>query len=172
MQQREFDAFFESYTRLGKLLDGFRAILPPVMHFDSAARCATRTLVIIHALAHAATIKLHHNFASTDPGSRQKCLAAAQAIVALIEDTDHADVRCFNPIVGTLWMIACQVFISEISRVRNLRDAWPRDVSIVSEEELLTGLKSGLVTMAVFAMDSPMIRYQLTAVQAAISESP
>ena len=54
-------------------------------------------------------------------------------------------------------MIACQVFISEISRVRNLRDAWPRDVSIVSEEELLTGLKSGLVTMAIFAMDSPMI---------------
>jgi hypothetical protein len=100
MQQREFDAFFESYTRLGKLLDGFRAILPPVMHFDSAARSATRTLIIIHALAHAATIKLHHNFASTDPGSRQKCLAAAQAIVALIEDTDHADVRCFNPIVG------------------------------------------------------------------------
>jgi len=54
-------------------------------------------------------------------------------------------------------MIACQVLISEISRVRNLRDAWPPDVVVVSEEELLMGLKSGLVAMAIFAVDSPMI---------------
>ena len=41
--------------------------------------------------------------------------------------------------------------------MRNLRDAWPPDVVVVSEEELLMGLKSGLVAMAIFAVDSAMI---------------
>jgi len=49
-------------------------------------------------------------------------------------------------------MIACQAFISEIFRVRDLRD-----VSVIGEEELLTGLKRGLVTMSIFAVDSSMI---------------
>jgi len=49
-------------------------------------------------------------------------------------------------------MIACQAFISEIFRVRDLRD-----VSVIGEEELLTGLKRGLVTMSILAVDSSMI---------------
>jgi len=100
MERHEFDAFFETYTSLGNLLDKFRATLPPILRFDSTTGAATGTLVVIHALAHAATIKLHDNFASTDPGSRQKCVAAAQAIVSLVGDTDPPGVSCFNPIVG------------------------------------------------------------------------
>ena len=113
MQQREFDAFFESYTSLGSLLDKFKAILPPILRFDSTAGAATGTLVVIHALAHAATIKLHGNFAATDPSSRQKCIAAAQAIVGLVGDTDPPDVGCFNPFVGVsppaLSVIQCEL---------------------------------------------------------------
>ena len=113
MQQREFDAFFESYTSLGSLLDKFKAILPPILRFDSTAGAATGTLVVIHALAHAATIKLHGNFAASDPSSRQKCIAAAQAIVGLVGDTDPADVGCFNPFVGVshraIGVIRCEL---------------------------------------------------------------
>ena len=75
--------------------------------------CHPGTLIIIHALAQSTTIKLHGNFAATDPGSRQKCIAAAQAIVTLVEDTDPPDVSCCNPFVGVshtaLSVIQCEL---------------------------------------------------------------
>jgi len=51
-------------------------------------------------------------------------------------------------------MIACEVFVNELSRVRALRGGWGPGAAVAGEEELLAGLRSGLTAMSMFAPDS------------------
>lgn len=52
-------------------------------------------------------------------------------------------------------MIACHVFIDEISRVRQLRDL--TDVPY-TEEELMEGYRNGLNALSLFSQDSILMR--------------
>lgn len=85
-------------------------------------------------------------------------------------------------------MIACHVFIDEISRVRLINSSWPPPQgSETSEEELMESLRSGLTALSLYSEDSALMRefyicealftiptlvnsgYQLTKVQEAFS---
>ncbi|CAL1711048.1 unnamed protein product [Somion occarium] len=69
-------------------------------------------------LARVALIQLHVNFASTERRSRDSCMAAARAALAVIRDICAAELGYIDPIMAILWTAIGQVFIREIDRVK------------------------------------------------------
>lgn len=126
----------------------------------------TKAVLLTHALADAALIKLHSSFAYTYTSSQQVCLTAARNIVNL-GGVDIHHVGRVNPIMGTLWAIACTVLIDEISRSRTTpthtspTGAWPAGAAVEGdEEELVEKLKRGLDALSSISDESAYARYQ------------
>ena len=74
-------------------MDQFRGLSP----------AGTRDLLVTHSLAYAATIQLHKNFTSRNANSNPKCLAAAAAIVTILDHVDLSELTFINPIMGVRW---------------------------------------------------------------------
>ncbi|KAJ6593108.1 hypothetical protein B0H19DRAFT_1245914 [Mycena capillaripes] len=126
-----------------------------------------RKLLLTHSLLNAATIKLHSIF-YTDPTSRQNCLAAARDMFCFW-GTNPQELGYLNPMMGTLWMTACRVFIDELGRIR-AASLWPLQAAseVEREQEMLSTLKYGIAVLDAFASENLLIRNQLTVVQEAL----
>ncbi|KAJ7908165.1 hypothetical protein B0H13DRAFT_2017507 [Mycena leptocephala] len=109
----------------------------------------TPTIVLTYSLLDAATITLHNIFKTSDATSRQRCLDAAQAMFRFTD----ADLRRqhLNPIMGTLWLMACDVFITELRSVGNGSHADVKD-------NLYSNLKTGLGVISTFDQGSLLMR--------------
>ncbi|KAF9006114.1 hypothetical protein BDQ17DRAFT_1540719 [Cyathus striatus] len=169
MQQREFQAFAAAFQSVNRLIDAFRLQLPSLPQFE-ASDPSIRKVLMMHALADVATIKLHSLFAYADSSSKQRCLSAAKNMISF-GGLNLQEVGYVNPIMGTLWMNACHVFIDEISRVRLLNAPWNStpNTPATDEEELMENLQSGMAALSLFSEDSSLMHYQLTKVQEAFS---
>ncbi|KAF9454307.1 hypothetical protein P691DRAFT_845205 [Macrolepiota fuliginosa MF-IS2] len=162
MPQRESDAFSASFHSINKLIDEFRLWIPQLPQSGSNT-ANTRTLLLIHSLTNAATIKLHGIFSYGDPVSNEKCVQAACDMV----NFTGIDLRTFgivNSVYGVLWQMACQVFIDEISRRQTPQMTWPTSIS---EESLRHNLDVGIHALATFAGECAYIRYQQLKVEEA-----
>ncbi|KAF5379062.1 hypothetical protein D9615_005944 [Tricholomella constricta] len=166
MQTREFYAYTAAFQSINRVIETFRTTLPPLAQLD-VKHPGTRALLLIHALTDAATIKLHINFSYADSSSKQHCLTAARNMVTF-GGLNIQEVGYMNPIMGTLWVAACHVFIDEISRVRSLANAWPPNTE-GSEDELMERLRSGMAALSALSDESSLTKYQLTKVQEAFS---
>ncbi|RXW23877.1 hypothetical protein EST38_g1966 [Candolleomyces aberdarensis] len=190
MQQREFQAFAAAFQTVNRLIETFRSHLPPITKHE-ANDPAVRTLILIHGLTDAASIKLHGIFAYADSASKQHCLTAARNVIQC-GGVNLTEVGYLNPIMGTLWMTACHVFIDEVSRLRLHQASWsdpsaPTTGGELSEEELMEHLRHGLNALSLYSEDNVLTRefyviqiktallieeipgYQLTKVQEAFS---
>lgn len=98
MQQREFQAFAAAFQSVNRLIESFRSLLPPLSHIE-VTDPTIRTLLMTHALADAATIKLHGIFAYADTSSKQNCLMAARNMVSL-GGVNLQEIGYMNPIMG------------------------------------------------------------------------
>lgn len=98
MQQRESQAFSAAFQSINRLIDTFRATLPPLTSLDPS-HSSTRTTLMTHALTDAATMKLHGIFAYADQTSKQCCLAAAQNTVRF-GGLNLQELGYMNPIMG------------------------------------------------------------------------
>jgi hypothetical protein len=175
LSEREFQAFAVAFQSINRLLDTFRANLPPLANSDPM-HLSTRTLLLTHALTDAASIKLHSIFSYADSASKQHCVTAARAMVSF-GGLNLQEIGYINPIMGvsqqchraiafahgirvpvqTLWMTACHVFIDEISRVRSLTGAWPPGAPQVGEEELMEKLRNGITALSLFSEESALM---------------
>ncbi|KAF6761603.1 hypothetical protein DFP72DRAFT_987787 [Ephemerocybe angulata] len=162
MGQREFQAFAAGFQTVNRLIETFRSQLPPISTYR-ASDPAIRTLILTHALTDAATIKLHGIFAYADSASKQHCLTAARSV-------SLQEVGYLNPIMGTLWMSACHVFIDEVSRLR-MPASWPQSPTgeELTEEGLMEYLRNGINALSLYSEDNVLTRYQLTKVQEAFN---
>ncbi|KAF8624196.1 hypothetical protein AX17_007185 [Amanita inopinata Kibby_2008] len=137
MQQRDYQNYANIFQSTHHLLDAFRSSLPPLTHAALATTSPSRfrALLLTHALADAAVIKLHGIFAyaydasgyAANTASRQYCLEAARRISGACELVSGAPELGFvSPIMGTLWVCACNVVIDEIARIRAVHagEAW------------------------------------------------
>ncbi|KAJ7082306.1 hypothetical protein C8R44DRAFT_652690, partial [Mycena epipterygia] len=79
----------------------------------------SKAMLVVHTLAHGATIQLHSSFAKERMVSRAKALVAARAIVAILGKTDVPKIGLIEPVLAPLWTSTCLVFIAEIDRQRN-----------------------------------------------------
>lgn len=165
LSERELQAFAVAFQSINRLIDAFRATLPSLSDSDPK-QSSTRTILLTHALTDAATIKLHSIFSYADFAFKQHCLTASRNMVSF-GGLNLQEVGYINPIMGTLWMTACHVFIDEISRVRTLLNTWPPGTPQVNEEELMEKLRDGITALSLFSEDSVLMKYQLTKVQEA-----
>ncbi|KAJ7679457.1 Zn(2)-Cys(6) binuclear cluster domain-containing protein [Mycena polygramma] len=146
--------FYASFTAMDTLIDGFKTALPAI-HPESS-----RELLVAHSLTHVAAIQLHNPFVVDVEASRVRALDAAHAVVADFAQVPVGEFGFIDPIMGTLLMATCQVFIAELSRTR-------RRLPSNSQEErmLLDAIDTVLAIMNVFAPTCRLMQSQLVAMQ-------
>ncbi|KAJ7494367.1 hypothetical protein B0H11DRAFT_2277116 [Mycena galericulata] len=141
MLREQTSVFRSSFSSLDSLIDNFRAALIPPNRFDHPTPAMTRTLVIAHSIAHAATMKLHTvEPLRTDTNARRKRLAAAQTALEIIVSVPLTHFSYINPIMGTVWLDAFQVLVDEISFLRK-------------QHMGRTGEETGLMTLLTRTLD-------------------
>ncbi|KAJ7080448.1 hypothetical protein C8R44DRAFT_992458 [Mycena epipterygia] len=170
LQPQEFASYMASCTWLDGRITKFWEMLPPLykVYADPAA---ARTLVVAHAMTAAAVIKLHRSYSSTDAEAQKQCAFAASAIIACLGDTQIPELTTAHPIVGSLCTLACDVLMDEVRNAREFRDAWGQSLGVqlpprsAEEAALESDLLNGITTMRMYAVESPIIQYQLTKLQ-------
>ncbi|KAJ7016947.1 hypothetical protein C8F04DRAFT_1158646 [Mycena alexandri] len=165
MQPQVNAAYMNATAHLNTRIQQFSAGIPPLPEYYDRSEDG-RTLAITHALLGAAVIQLHKNGTETSA----ICINAARGIVTALGDSNVPNFVCAGPVVGALLLLACQVVIREIERMRQfcagLRSTLNVDVACRGEETaLLLDLQNGLTTMSIYATDSPLVQYQLTKIQ-------
>ncbi|KAJ7753959.1 hypothetical protein DFH07DRAFT_1061386 [Mycena maculata] len=122
--------FRNEFTRLDDLIDGFRDALVPPNRISNPTPAMTRALVVAHSIAHSAALRLHSIFSQTDVIAKRKRLAAARSVLGIIAAVPLRNFRYINPIMGTVWMAACGVFLEEIGALNSLRTTSPREEEV------------------------------------------
>ncbi|PFH53244.1 hypothetical protein AMATHDRAFT_45528 [Amanita thiersii Skay4041] len=156
MQQRDYQTLSNSFQSTQQLIERFRASLPPLA---SVPRGHLRTLLLAYSLTDAAIIKLHGTFAYpsgwADTPSRLLCLEAAKCL-GMSSTLLSADIGLVSPVMATLWALACNVFVDEITRIRTLKSSntWSPNNNELSEEETRNLLYLTMKALRVFSEDS------------------
>ncbi|KAJ7838828.1 Zn(2)-Cys(6) binuclear cluster domain-containing protein [Mycena leptocephala] len=161
--------FYLSFNSLDVLLEGFKPRIPTVpvsVHHDQNLN-SMRDLLVIHSLAHVATIQLHNPFVGDVDASRVRALDAARAVVARLAQMPVREFGYINPIMGTLLMATCQVFLAELARVRRRHRSLNAINSNIPQEEraLREAINTVLGVMGVFARACRLMDSQLRAMQ-------
>ncbi|KAJ6593230.1 hypothetical protein B0H19DRAFT_14934 [Mycena capillaripes] len=166
--EREAQSWWTAFGVVDQLINTLRSELPEIAQLQG--RSSARTVLLTHSLLNAATIKLHGMF-YTDPTSRQNCLAAARDMFRF-GGTNPQGFAYLNPMMGTLWMTACSVFIDELRHIRteSAQSPWPLQAASEAERkrEMLSNLHDGIDALGAFARESLLMRHQLTKVQEAL----
>ncbi|KAJ7113082.1 hypothetical protein C8R44DRAFT_984901 [Mycena epipterygia] len=161
MQQNQPSAFQNSFFSLGCLIDTFRAALVLPNQLANPTPAMMRAIVVAHSIAHMAAIKLYNTGPMhADPNARRKCVAAARAILNTIVFIPLQHFAYINPVMGTVWLGACQVLMDEIYafRVQQRRE---------KEGELVLLLTQALGVFSSFAGTCPLLNYQISQIQEA-----
>ncbi|KAJ7077593.1 hypothetical protein C8R43DRAFT_1053710 [Mycena crocata] len=165
MPSQAFEIFSSSFNTLDSRahqLLGYIAAIDPAENSIGT----DRAFFVGQCIAHAAVIQLHGTFAETRPESKQKCLAAAKYILSLISAADLRGSTFINPIIGIIWVAACEVVIVEIATLRAARPAWVHDVP-TSQESALVGLFDRSVdAMRPFSV-WPLMKYHIAKIEEA-----
>ncbi|KAJ3777922.1 hypothetical protein FB446DRAFT_783791 [Lentinula raphanica] len=174
-----YAAFTNECITIDNLITRFHCSLPP---FDSgdfsqsvqkqSSSSARSSLVLTHILVSCAYMQIQNLFASCGIfGALDRCLDTAQKVMSILNDVNQLGLPPFNPILGTLCAMTCSVFGEQIARAEML-GSWKYDSpGIISPSShmdlnlLRQSFKSGLTTMSILAMDSPLMRYQLGKLQ-------
>ncbi|KZT29098.1 hypothetical protein NEOLEDRAFT_1128652 [Neolentinus lepideus HHB14362 ss-1] len=121
------NALRDEFLALEHTISRFLTTLIPVQQLDGTIPDEKHALIVIHTLAHAATIHLHYRFGQDDLISHDKCLRAASAVVIVIKHISEADFEFLDPIIGPCWMVAANALSSEKTR---LETSWPPQSSV------------------------------------------
>ena len=101
-----------SYQSVMNTLDAsierFKQGLPAIERSTQLSSDSAHTLLLIHSLTHSATIQLHWPFTSRSTTSINRCLAAANTIVRVMQVLDVKRMEFINPILGVRVMCYCR----------------------------------------------------------------
>ncbi|KAJ7143488.1 Zn(2)-Cys(6) binuclear cluster domain-containing protein [Mycena crocata] len=151
MTKDQSNQFYVSFNSIDTLLEGFKIVLPTV-HLG-------REMLVIRSLVHVASIQLHNPFIVDIDGSRLRGVEAARAVVADLGQTPVNDFGFIDPIMGTLLMATCQVFVAEIARHRRHR---PLNSPVPQEERsFMDAVDIVLTVMNIFAPGCRLMDSQL-----------
>ncbi|KAF7315818.1 Zn(2)-C6 fungal-type domain-containing protein [Mycena indigotica] len=105
---------------LDAMLANFTASLPLPTSFSHITATMGRALVVAHSIAHAAIIELHRH--RERPESRRKSVTAAQMLLNILTATTTVlPGGSINPVMGTVWRLACRVLMDELSEMSATR---------------------------------------------------
>ncbi|KAF7364925.1 Fungal-trans domain-containing protein [Mycena venus] len=149
--------FYASFKSADTSIERFKLSLPTV-HSQSS-----REMIVVHSLAHVATIQLHNPFVADTDASRSRVVTSARTIVANLAQVPLNKFGYIDPIMGTLLMAACQVFVAELARFRRHR---PLNSAAPPEERLvIDAIETVLAAMNILAPSCQLINSQLIAMQ-------
>jgi hypothetical protein len=152
MTPTETTAFLKPFMKLNKRIEKFRDGLPPPNSITGCTSAAKPRIILVHTIAHAATIQLNRTFIAVNPRCRELCLTACWSIVWIIRTASLRDVAYMNPIIGSLWSATSQILTQEITRLR----AIPNAATMVAD---LMGAKDDIgANVAFFARNCPFMR--------------
>ncbi|KAJ6542536.1 Zn(2)-Cys(6) binuclear cluster domain-containing protein [Mycena vulgaris] len=156
----------EAFDSLDVILEQFAFSVPVGIELVGCAGGPKRSLVVTQTLTHAAIIRLHAHRIHTSDASRSKYLAAARAVVHVINDANLSQWRHIDPIMGILWTTVCEVFIAELSSMQSF--------GVVGRltqqhQDISACLETVLSTMRMFAPTSPLIEYFSNRIEQAYS---
>ncbi|KAJ7148546.1 Zn(2)-Cys(6) binuclear cluster domain-containing protein [Mycena crocata] len=152
---------------LDRQIDGLRAaILAVQQRTANPSGTMIRTFVVVHSVLHVATVQLHNiPVVHGDVESHHKRVASARAVLEIIETAPQQHFAYINPIMGTVWMLACQVVIDEIRELKALHTMGQRQGQ---EGAVLAGsLTRAVVAMSAFSKTGPLLNYQISRIQEA-----
>ncbi|KAK7040561.1 Zn(2)-C6 fungal-type domain-containing protein [Favolaschia claudopus] len=144
------------YSRLHQVIEFLKQALPPI---SSSEVNSKSLLLVIHSFVHAATIQLNNPFRLHFDISRSRAINAAISIVDCMRQTNLPTVGYIDAIVGTLWMAASQVFMTELSQARHNPGSSRQNV-----QQFRQAVETILAAMSVFS-DCRMIELQLETAQ-------
>ncbi|KAJ8517769.1 hypothetical protein ONZ45_g5118 [Pleurotus djamor] len=154
-----------SFTRLDQLIDQLTVAIGKHGH---------KGMIMPRCIISAAAIRLHSGLTDTSIVSRNKCLAAAEAIVLSLNSIPNLDVAYVNPIIASVWTAAAQVIMKETNTWRAMVNTIGQQEVDRVEGDLKRIYNAGLNVMTVLAEKSQLIRYQEELIQhahAALSPS-
>ncbi|KAK7059371.1 hypothetical protein R3P38DRAFT_2836062 [Favolaschia claudopus] len=161
----EVQPWWTAFGVVERLTNSLRAELLDIA--QPQGQSSTRTILFTNSLLNAATIELHSIFES-DTMSRQSCFVAARDMFRF-GGANPQELGHLNPMMGTLWMTACNVFIDELRRVRAALAQGLCPLQAVSqqerEKEILADLNAGLKVLSFFAQESLLMGHQLAKVK-------
>ncbi|KAJ7625939.1 Zn(2)-Cys(6) binuclear cluster domain-containing protein [Roridomyces roridus] len=156
---RMLKQFESALATLDRKIDAFKTTLP-------AVQC--RDMLVVHMLAHGATIHLHKALAHQNMGSRVKALEAARAMAGVLRQIDVQRIGLIDPVLAPLWTSACLTFISEIKRGRQRM----HDAASPSQIQAMTGaLHTVIGVMEFFAPFCRLMDVQLAAVRLSYNDA-
>ncbi|KAJ7888600.1 hypothetical protein B0H14DRAFT_2562181 [Mycena olivaceomarginata] len=140
VNKEQLNQFYLSFNSIDDLIEGFKLRIPTVQ---------SRKMLVIHSLVHVATIQLHNPFIADNDASRFRVLGSARAIVTDLVQAPVNEFVYIDPIMGTLLMATCQVFVTELGRLKRHR---PFDSPVSGEERsLMAAVDNVLAVMNIFA---------------------
>ncbi|KAJ6488868.1 Zn(2)-Cys(6) binuclear cluster domain-containing protein [Mycena sanguinolenta] len=157
MTTEQSNKFHASFNSLDVLIENFKSGLPAI------SPGSARELFTIHSLVHVASIQLHNPFVAELDASRLRVLDSARGIIVKLGKVPITEFVVVNPIMGTLFMALCQVFVAELGRSRRHR---PLNSPLPPEERLLIGeVDTILAIMNIFAPTCRLMESQLITMQ-------
>ncbi|KAJ7750478.1 hypothetical protein DFH07DRAFT_549262 [Mycena maculata] len=125
MLRPEAASFNTAFLNLNNLIDDFCSALVPPNRLTNPTPVMRRTLVVAHSMAHSAVIQLQNMWPlRLDPGARRKRLLAARTILNIIVAVSSRHFTYINPVMGTVWLTACEEVVNEIRTLMNQRTHW------------------------------------------------
>ncbi|KAJ7852633.1 hypothetical protein B0H14DRAFT_3866027 [Mycena olivaceomarginata] len=140
------------FTALDRKIDAFTPTLPSIQ---------SQRMLVVHTLAHCATIQLHDPLVNTCVGSRTSTLIAARAVVDIIVQTDIPRLGLIDPVIAPLWTATALALISEINHQHH------EDRKSTTAEELKDCVNTIIATMGLSAPFCHLMAAQLEAVRRA-----
>ncbi|KAJ7105905.1 hypothetical protein C8R44DRAFT_806264 [Mycena epipterygia] len=138
-------------SALDRKIDAFITALPAIQ---------SKSMLVVHTLAHVATIQLHKPLAKDHSFARRKALAAARSVVDILKNTDVPKVGLIDPVLAPLWTSACLVLITEVARRRT-------EAGGDHSRGLTEGLNIIIAAMQIFAPHFRLMSAQLDNVRQA-----
>ncbi|KAJ4479791.1 hypothetical protein C8J55DRAFT_514391 [Lentinula edodes] len=122
MPPPEAQTLFAAFQSVRRLIASLRSQLSPLEEMDHQNQnlSSFREIHLAHSLIHGSIIRLNHIFSDSDAECRHYCVKSAQALIHG-GGFDVVEFGCVNPIMGTLWTLACQTLVQEIVRMRSMR---------------------------------------------------
>ncbi|KAJ7688885.1 hypothetical protein B0H17DRAFT_1202747 [Mycena rosella] len=139
------------FLGLDRKIDVFTAALPAIQ---------SKAMLVVHTLAHGATIQLQKPLVREHSSARGKSLAAARAVADILLKTDVPKMGLIDPVLGPLWTSTCQTFINEVVRRRS-QDAGSHIQGMIDSLNIV------IAAMQIFSSHGRLMTTQLDTVRQA-----
>ncbi|KAJ7509555.1 Zn(2)-Cys(6) binuclear cluster domain-containing protein [Mycena galericulata] len=158
------------FSALDSRIEGFRAALGPPSSMAHLTPAMRRTLIVAHSIGHAATIQLHRvSVVQANMASRRRRVSSACAVLDIVAETaPPQNVNAYiNPIIGTVWLLACQAVMDEIRELQAPQMGQRPHQDAVA---LRASLSRAVSAMSVFSGTCALLKYQISRIQEAFSD--